>query len=156
MENRTALSGCLQVEGVCDRKERARTMAKICKWLINDYLDLVTVVWFNHHDMPPRDLDEYNQLIDQMKIAALAHREWDSLRQAFEVVLSDPSLDCEQFGGGRFPFDSEEVRDIISHAYSRLWPSRAAPTTPPQGVELFDMPHDDWYRLRSSQSHDSA
>lgn len=125
-------------------------MTNICKWLINDYLDLVTVGWFNHHDLPPTNLSDYDHLIDQMRIAAMAHAEFELLKQAFEAVLGDSSICLEDFGGGRYPFDSQEVRDIMSFVFLRLWPLATVPSAPPADIQIYDIPHDEWYRARSA------
>jgi hypothetical protein len=122
---------------------------RISNWFIRDYLDLVTICWFDHHELPPDSLDEYDRLVVQMRTAATAREELDLLRTCFAAVLNDATIDCSKLGNGRYPFDDQEVRAIIAHAYRVLWPHLPFPPAA-ESVEFYELPHEQWEALRSS------
>lgn len=123
---------------------------KICKWFIRDYLDLVTVCWFDHNELPPEDLGEYDPLIQQLEIAARTRNQLNLLRTCLCGVLANPTLDASDLGGGRYQFDDQEIRQIMAHVLSRLWPD--APCQPEAVIELYELPYSAWERLKQSGS----
>ena len=123
-------------------------MTSICNRLITEYLLLVTVCWFDDHDLPADQPEEYDGLIEQIRIAAAAREETDLLQLAFAAALADPAINAADYAGGRYPFDDAEVRAIIARAYRRLWPDAPFPPPQPEGVVLYDLPFAEWQRTR--------
>lgn len=123
---------------------------KICKWFIRDYLDLVTVCWFDHNEVPPDDLGEYDPLIEQIQRAAKTRNQLDLLRVCLCGLISKPSLDTSDLGGGRYPFDDQEIREIIAYVVSRLWTGTQC--SQEVDIELYDLSYAEWERLKHSGS----
>ena len=86
------------------------------------YLDDITVGWFDHHDLPPDKIEHYHDCVMEMKLRATNKKELEFLKNVLEYILIHPEIDCEEFAGGRYPYDSEEVREIIEFAYRTIWP----------------------------------
>jgi hypothetical protein len=125
----------------------------ISTWFIRDYLDVITVCWFNHHDLPPESNEAYRPLVLDMARIAEARRELDILRIAIEHILANPEINCEDLGNSRFPFDDEEIRVILFYAWKVIWPN-ADPIIPggPAGVKLVHTPLKEWQTLRKGSS----
>lgn len=123
---------------------------KIAESMIDHYLGDVTISWFNDHDLPPDDVKEYHSLVVWMKQNATNHGDLKYLKLAFEYLLSNPDFDYEQFAGSRYPYDSEEIREIIEFAYRTIWSNDILPTDVPD-VQLVQMSLDDWWANHSKQ-----
>ncbi|MEW6734349.1 MAG: hypothetical protein AB1489_23690 [Acidobacteriota bacterium] len=122
---------------------------KISKAIISYYLADVTLAWFNNNDLPPKDIFQYHHCIMQMQLGAISHGDLNELRLAFEYLLANPQINCEEFAGDRYPYDDKEVREIIHYAWQTIWPD-AQPIPPggPVDVELINTSLDDWWAQR--------
>ena len=109
-------------------------------------MNTITGCWFGDHDISADSVSEYDDYIVSMKQIAVNHNDLDTLRLALEYVLSTPEFDCRVFDGGQYPFSSEEVREIISHAYNLIWPEQQGQFQRPVGVQFVDMEIEDWWR----------
>ncbi|MBI4852735.1 MAG: hypothetical protein HY819_13145 [Acidobacteria bacterium] len=121
--------------------------------MIRHHLDYVTVGWFNHNDLPPDNVEGYYKCVEQMRLNALAHNDLPYLKIAFEYLLGNSSIKCESFGDGRYPYDEEEVREIIEYAWKTIWPD-AAPISPnchPE-VNLVEIPTVEWWKNKDEQT----
>ena len=99
--------------------------------VITHYLADITISWFNENEYPPDELHGYAQCVNWMKGNAEKRGELDLLKLAFEHILANPDVDCERLAGGRYPYDDEEMREIIEYAWQKLWPD--APPIPDGG-----------------------
>jgi hypothetical protein len=121
--------------------------------MIRYYLDSITVSYFNHNELPPDDVKGYYDQVLALKRKAVSHGDLDSLKVAFEYLLSHRELDCGRLGDDRYPYSDEEIREIIRYAWHTIWPetSDAAPAVHPD-VRLVQMPLEDWWEARRGAS----
>lgn len=121
--------------------------------MLKHYLGYLTVSHFGRHDVAPDELAGYDDDIEQMRLAAMAHDDLEPLRLGFDYLLSRDDLDLADFDGGYYPYDEGEVRTIVSYARSVIWPDE--PTT--TGVELakvrlVPMSTGDWWSSRGEHA----
>jgi len=121
---------------------------QLSREMVLHYLSSVTAGWFDHNDLPPDDVREYLPRVEEMKRHATRHADLENLRLAIEYLLTAPHLDLEHFAGPRYPYDADEVREIIEFAYKKIWPERTLPTEAP-AVDLVPIPVDEWWRRGS-------
>lgn len=98
-------------------------MMKISAAMVNHYLSDITVAWFNHHELPPDEIQDYFPLVQWMKQNASNHADLEYLKRAFEYLLTHPDINYEYFSGSRYPYDRDEIREIIEFAYRTIWPN---------------------------------
>lgn len=109
---------------------------KISAITIGEYLDYITVLWFERgRALPPANVIEYLPLIEIMRQHATLNGELAHLKLAFEHLLNSPEIDCTQFDGGNYPFSDAELRAIIALAYRTIWQT-ASPPPPRHDVEI--------------------
>jgi len=121
---------------------------KISTSMLNYYLRNITVSWFGNEDVPPDSIKEYLPLVESMKQMAIYHNDLEDLKLGFEYLLTHPDVDYEAFAGGRYPYESDEIRKIIEFAYLTIW-SAHWPTQPNNSVQLISMSLEDWWVNRS-------
>ena len=110
------------------------------------YLDSVTVGWFNRHDLPPDDVADYYDYVMDIQKSAQKHGDTEYLRVALEYLLSNPETDFERYDGGRYPYDSDDVREIIEYVLRTLWPDAAPiPAEELAKVKIVAVPLKDWW-----------
>jgi hypothetical protein len=117
---------------------------QISESMVEHYLGDVTISWFNDNDSPPDDVKEYHNLIIWMKQNATNHNDLSYLKLAFEYLLCNLDYDCEQLAGSRYPYDDEEIREIINLAYKTIWPEDILPADAPD-IQLVKKSLDDWW-----------
>lgn len=122
---------------------------KISTSMLNYYLRNITVSWFGNEDVPPDSVTEYLPLVESMKQMAIYHNDLEYLKLGFEYLLTHPDVDYEAFAGGRYPYESDEIRQLIEFAYLTIW-SAHLPAKPNNSVQLISMPLEDWWVNRAS------
>jgi hypothetical protein len=121
----------------------------ISKAMVRYYLDAITVPYFKTHDTPPRNLDNYLPQLLAMKRKLGVHKDEEPLKLAFELVLGNPHLDASELAGGGYAFSENEIRALIRHIWTQLWPDAPAPKPGgPQDVKLVAMSVEDWWARR--------
>jgi hypothetical protein len=120
----------------------------IADGMLSYYLVGVTAGYFGRHDEPADDVQEYSYLIEDLRLGAALHGDLEYLRLGLEYLLAHREIDLVQFAGGTdFPYEQEQVREIIEYAWKTIWPD--APPIPsgcPPGVELVSMSLEEWWR----------
>ena len=119
---------------------------KVPHQLIDYYLSVVTVTYYNDHDTPPDELGGYDDFIDAMRANAERRGDLGTLKTVFVHLLSHPELDLERYAGGRYPYDDGEIREILTYAVDRIWGPGAS--VAPEPVELVQQSVDDYWRGR--------
>lgn len=120
--------------------------------LFDYYLSMVTVGFFDDHEVPPDDLNEYREIIEAMKWWAIRFDELELLKTVFDYYLCYPEISLED-QGGRYPYTDKDIREIICYARSVIWPDN-----PPiddeavKNVKFVDEPLYDWRKRRNEQS----
>ena len=125
----------------------------IPKHLIDAYLADITVGYFNRNDLPPDGVSGYSSCVGTLRLHAEHFADLEALKVAVDYLLAHPEIDTEQFAGGRYPYDDEEVREILRYAVATIWPG-AAPTAPEVLAEVRivgDLSLDEWRRQRRGQ-----
>jgi hypothetical protein len=119
---------------------------KISNSMINYYLGDVTFGWFNRHDVLPDDVADYHDYVMEIQKGAQKHGDTEYLRIALEYLLNNPKTDYERYDGGRYPYDGDEVREIIEYVLRTLWPDATpVPAEELAKVELVEASIGDWW-----------
>lgn len=124
--------------------------------MLRHHLDYVTVGWFDHNDLPPDNIEEYYKCVEQMRLNALIHNDLIYLKIAFEYLLGNLTIKCESFGNGRYPYEEEEVREIIEYAWKTIWPD-ADPICfgCHSDVNFVEIPTVEWWKSKAEQAKTS-
>lgn len=112
--------------------------------LLDYYLSVVTVAYYNDHDSPPDEVEGYEEFVDSMAANAERRGDLETLKTAFAHLLAHPEIDCSRFGGGRYPYDDEEMREILAYVQERLGGDERRDAA----VELVQQPLEDYWRSR--------
>ena len=94
--------------------------AEIRKRVVRNYLQYVTVVFFAHEDLPPRELAGYDRCIDNLALIARANGELELVLSAFAHILERTDIRATEFAGGRYPYKEDEVRAILDYILRKL------------------------------------
>ena len=115
--------------------------------MIKYYLDTITVGYFNEHDLPPDNLGDYENLVNTIKSKATKHGDLEYLHVALAWLLTNKEVDLESFNGGRYPFDADEMREIISYVYVYLFQDRETPDIQVlESVQLVNVSLEEWWK----------
>jgi len=122
---------------------------KISAAMVNHYLSDITVAWFNHHELPPDNLKDYLPLVHWMKQNASNHDDLQYLKLAFEYLVTHPDVNHEYFSGGRYPYDRDDIKEIIDFTYRTIW-SDSPPVSQinSHDVQLVPISLEDWWICR--------
>ena len=117
----------------------------ISKQMIGFHLRIVTLAYFGEHDDVPDDVAGYYEYVEDMKRQAIRFGDLDALKLAFEHILVNPEIDTVTLSQANFPYEEEEVREIIRYAWETIWPD-ADPIPPggPPGVRIVDISPEEW------------
>lgn len=122
---------------------------QISEPLIRYYLADILLCWFNSNDLPPDDVTAYYKYVLEMQKGAVKHGDIDVLKLAFEYILSQPKFDCTRLNESDYPYENEEIREIIFYAWQTLWPNGAiAFIKEPIDIELVTIPIQEWWGSR--------
>jgi hypothetical protein len=122
---------------------------KISKTMVRDHLMPVTLHYFIKHDLHPTDVADYIPYAEGVRRSAEEAGDLPWLKLAFEHVLTDPKERPSELNGGTYAFNDSRMRDLIEIIWETLWPDAKLPEQPP-GVELAEMPPEDWVKHRAS------
>ena len=127
---------------------------KISKTMVKYYLEYVTIGYFGDHTEPPENFADYDECIDNMMAIAEIEGDLNWLELAVHYLLSHPEIDLTEYSGV-YPLSSEELREIIEHLWTRIWPENPLPGPNQESdleLELEYMSVEDWadFRRRSA------
>lgn len=88
---------------------------------IKRYLPYITDGWIVDNDMPADELSEYDSYIQNMENLAANFGDLDALKQFFEHILTHPGINTEELAGSHFTWSNEQVREIITYVYQKVW-----------------------------------
>ncbi len=94
----------------------------ISEQMIGFHLRLVTLAYFGEHDDVPDDVAGYHDYVEDMKRQAIRFGDLDGLKLAFEHILANPEIDTVTLSQANFPYEEEEVREIVRYAWETIWP----------------------------------
>ncbi|MFN3971699.1 MAG: hypothetical protein ACK4GO_06165 [Gemmobacter sp.] len=94
---------------------------------------------------PMEELTGYDYEIDLMIAAAREAGEEELLRRSVDSLLSDPEGRIGMFSGQVHGFRDDEMVDLLTHAYERIWPDlpRSLPGEAP-AMEFVPMTDAEW------------
>lgn len=130
---------------------------QISEPMIRYHLRDILLSWFNSNDLPPDDVNDYYKYVLEMQKGAVKHGDMDVLKLAFEYILSRPEFDCTRLDEGHYPYESEEIREIIFYAWQTLWGNdsispannEAIPLTKDAiDIEFVAIPIQEWWASR--------
>jgi hypothetical protein len=123
----------------------------ISKGMLDHYLGYVTGHWFNDHDTPPDNINEYRSAVADIELDAARRNDFDPLRLGLDYLLCHPEIDLEDHGSC-YPFLDEEVREIIRYIRRTIWPE-LPPVNPDEvkDVKLVYTSRFDWWDMRKAQ-----
>jgi len=125
----------------------------ISEAMLKHYLGYLTVSYFGRQDLAPDQLAGYDDAVEQMRLAAVAHDDLEPIRLGFDYLLSRDDVDLTDFDGGYYPYDAGEVREIIRYARSVIWPDVPAASSAELGeVRLVTMSTSDWWSSRGEHA----
>jgi hypothetical protein len=121
-------------------------MTVISAEMVKHYLGCITVGYFDDHDLHPDDVTGYRACVAHLQAAAEHHGDLAPLRLALEHMLGTPGFDFAPYAGDRYPYDPEDVREIVQYVWETLWPDAAEiPPGGPTGVTLVKMSLEAWW-----------
>lgn len=118
--------------------------------MIRHYTDALTVGWYDDHDLPPDQVDEYAPLVEDLRRTLQRQGDDDdaAFRTGLQYLLTKPDARLEGFAGGRYAYDADEVRDILAYLYQALYPDVPLPDAPPRVRVDWEVPLDEWWMRR--------
>jgi hypothetical protein len=114
---------------------------------IKDYLTYVTSIELVDVDDPLADMSIYDTAIDAMAAAARREGKLGDLQLALDSLISDPAGRIAAFYGMGYPFTTEQLVAVLTHACERIWPGQ--PVSQPgeaMPVEFVAVSRDEWAR----------
>ncbi|CBN59249.1 MULTISPECIES: hypothetical protein [Kamptonema] len=126
---------------------------QISEPMIRYHLHDILLSWFNSNDLPPDDITGYYKYVLEMQKGAVKHGDMDVLKLAFEYILSQPEFDCTRLNESDYPYENEEIREIIFYAWQTLWPNDTNVfIKEPIDIELVTIPIQEWWGSRFQET----
>jgi hypothetical protein len=113
--------------------------------MVERYLSIITVGWFDNATLPADDVSEYIWYADGIKREAEAAGDLPYLRLALGYLLNADDSVIEAFAGPRYPYDADELREIITFLLAHIWPDSEPQ---PASVQLSKIPWEMWQQSR--------
>ena len=114
---------------------------------IKDYLTYVTSITLVDVDDPLEDMSVYDTAIDAMAAAARREGNLGDLQLALDSLISEPEGRIAAFFGMGYPFTTEQLVAVLTHACERIWPGQ--PVSGPGEalpVDFIAVSRDEWTR----------
>ena len=93
---------------------------KISRGMLNHYIGYVTDWYISDHNVPADKLSEYHYYVLKIKEQAIKHEDLEPLRLGINYLLCHSEIDLENHGG-MYPWDDDEVREILMYIRSVIW-----------------------------------
>lgn len=121
---------------------------KISRGILNHYIGYVTDFYISDNNIPPDELTGYYDYVVDLKTDAIRHEDLESLRLGINYLLCHPEIDLDSHGG-MYPYDDEEVREILMYIRSIIWSDNSKVNCEEvKDVELVDINKFDWWKMR--------
>jgi hypothetical protein len=92
----------------------------ISESMVKFYLTKLTNLWIIKNGVPAENFSEYDEYIEQIKSSAIYRGDLEALKLAFEQILANPDINTESLAESEYPWDDEEVRDIIRYIWEKI------------------------------------
>lgn len=121
---------------------------KICKWMVERYLQTVTV-YVADNGGAPEDLTEYDEYIRNMKQKAERNGDLDYLRLAIDYLITYAIADAPDLIDMFYFYDEEEADELLRYIRLKVWGEDfVANPQLVKKVELVDTSLTDWRKTR--------
>lgn len=94
--------------------------------MIRFYLTKVTNLWIIKNGVPADSLSKYDDYLENIKRSAIYRNEVDRLKLSFEEIMANPDIDTGELAESEYPWDDEEVQNIIQYIYKKIWDDPSA------------------------------
>ncbi len=94
--------------------------------MVRFYLTKVTNLWIIKNGVPADSLSEYDDYVEDIKRSAIYRNEVDRLKLSFEEIMANPDIDTGELAESEYPWDDEEVRNIIQYICKKIWDDPSA------------------------------
>ena len=122
---------------------------KISRQILDHYIGYLTNFYIIDYNTPPEKLDDYYDFIMSLKKDVTNHQDLDTLRLGINYLLCHPEIDLEDHGG-LYPWDDEEVREILQYILFVIWPDNSKINCEEvENIKLIDMSKFDWWKSRA-------
>ena len=118
---------------------------EIMTGMVRYYLGQVFSAYFGDHDLPPTTLDGYDFFLDALRMKLTRHNDLDSFRLALTHLLAHPEIEAEPLAGSNYPYDEEEIREVLRYMYTTLFPDAPPSPDAASAVRLVPGSLDDWW-----------
>ena len=122
---------------------------KISKGMLDHYIGHVTDWYVAEHDEPADELSDYYDCVIRIKTQATRRKDLDILRLGINYLRCHPEIDTKDYGKGMYPYDDEEVREILDYIYSVIWSDNTKINCEEvRNIELVNSNRFDWWKSR--------
>jgi hypothetical protein len=121
---------------------------EITKWLVAHYIRQVTVGWFANDPLPPPEVEDYTNLIEQMADQARQAGELEPLGLAIDYLLAHPEIDTAPLAAVVYPYHDDQVREILRYAREVIFGRNAPAAGTIENVQWVDTPLASWRSLK--------
>ncbi len=88
--------------------------------MVRFYLTKLTNLWIIKNGVPADSLSAYDEYVEDIKRSAIYRNEIDALKLGFEKILADPDIDTEYLAESEYPWNDEEVRELIQYIWKKI------------------------------------
>lgn len=118
---------------------------KMNRELIKFYLQKVTMGRGVNADDPMSDVGNFKGDIRTMQSAAAAEGDLDWLRLSLDALIANPAGRIQDFAGMQYPFTDDELVELFTYAFQRIWPDETISAPGEEAVlEFVDMTDEEW------------
>lgn len=122
--------------------------------MLRDHLAVLSVGWFNDHDVPPRDLSGYQPLIAELGelLDEVGDRPWFLL--ALEhVLVHGGAVSAREFVNDRYAYTDAAAEQLLRYVWQHLGgKGEPVPDGPAARAKLTAMERREWRKLRDEQT----
>ncbi|MGF1489077.1 MAG: hypothetical protein ACFBSE_18475 [Prochloraceae cyanobacterium] len=120
----------------------------ISKGMLDHYIGYITVFYFNDHELPPDEITDYYNNVLELKSDAIRRGDLDPLRLGIDYLLCNTDINLDSHGG-IYPYDDDEVREILRYIRSVIWPDLSNVNCEEiKDIKLVNTNRFDWWEMR--------
>ena len=116
--------------------------------MLDHYIGYLTNIYIVDHDVPPEKLDDYHDYVLMIKSEATRLKDLEPLKLGIDYLLCHREIDLDGHGG-LYPYDDEEVRDILQYIRSIVWSNNSKINCKEvENIKLINTSDIDWWKTR--------
>lgn len=105
------------------------------KSLFRRYASHLTAGYFAQNDAPPATMEGYDPWVQDIAHRVERNGDATAFLAAIDWILAHPRVDASRFVTTVYPFDDEEVREILRYLRQEIF-SDAGPLLPPEQMDF--------------------